>query len=254
MIKKLSIVIGVALCLFVLPGIASAGYNVSGYIDDCYGNGGIQYVCVVLPTSGVYSYTNASGYYSFTNVSNGTYQMHSCIAIFQCNTTSLVVNGANITNFNVTLCHYRVKADAGNKAELLDETAFKSLMESFGVRTWEGQYGEWNESSGGWTWGEAECVDQQSKTINIFDWAIFAETISMPFVLAMGNIFFLFLFSMPFLMQWLRQESMIVPCVVGIILGSILIGFLPVEFHLLSCVFIGLCITGILYIGLKERS
>lgn len=254
MIKKLSILIGITLCLFVLPGIASAGYNVSGYIINPYTGEGVQYVCVVLPDLGVYAYTNASGYYSFTNISDGTYTMHSCIAIFQCNMTSLVVNGAIVSNFNVTLIHYREKATDSDKAELLDETAFKSLMESFGVRTWEGQYGEWNESSGGWTWGEGECIDQQSKVINIFDWAIFSATIAMPFTAIMGNIFFVFLFGTPFLMQWLRQENMIVPCVTGILLGSILIGFLPVEYHLLSCLFIGICITGILYVGLKERS
>ena len=254
MTKKISIVIGMTLCLLVLPAVASAGYNVSGYIINPYTGEGVQYVCVVLPDLGIYRYTNATGYYSFTNLSNGTYAMHSCIAIFQCNTTSLVVNGAIISNFNVSLSHSREKATDSDKAELLGETAFKSLMESFGVRTWEGQYGEWNETGGAWTWGEGECIDQSNKTINIFDWALFSGTIAMPFTAIMGNVFFVFLFGMPFLAQWLRQENMIVPCVTGIILGAVLIGFLPVEFHLMSVLFIGICITGILYIGLKERS
>jgi len=229
---KKNILIGILFCLLVLPTIASAGYNVSGYVLNPYTGEGEQYVCVVIPDLGIYAYTNASGYYSFANVSNGTFEMHSCIAIYQCNTTTLIVNGSIITNFNVALSHYREKATESDKAELLDDAAFLSLMESFGVRTWSGQYGEWNETDGGWTWGEEECVDQSNKTIDIFDWGLFTQTVAMPFTAIMGNIFFVFLFGMPFLMQWLRQENIVIPCIIGIILGSVLIVFLPVEYHL----------------------
>lgn len=247
------VIVGLA-CLFVLPGLAQAGYNVSGYILNPYTGEGIPYVCVCIPTLGICDYTDANGYYNFTNISDGTYTMKACIAIFQCNTSSLVVNGAHITNNNITLTHYREMASESDKAPYLDEAAFEMLMDSMGIPYYEGQYGIYNESMHPWTWDENECANVSNSTFYEFNFSIFAYAIALPFTAIMGNLFFVFLFGIPFLMMWLRQESMNVPLALGIILAAGIFMFLPPEYVISAMGIMALAIVGAIYLVFKERS
>lgn len=224
---------------------------ISGFVLNPYSGAGVAKACVVIEALGLHGYTNATGYYEFSGGSFGVgnYELHTCIATYECNTTTVTVPTDGY--INITLSHSREKATSSDKVEKLDESAFQSLMDSFGVRTWEGQYGD---NGSDYTWGEDECCEQSNKTIGLFDFELFAISISMPYTMIAGNIFFVFIIGLPFLMYWLRQESSVVPSAIAIILGAVILAFLPPEFHLLAVVAIALTVTGGLYVLLKERS
>jgi len=86
-----------------------------------------------------------------------------------------------------------------------------------------------------------------------FGWVNFTSAVSAPFTNQVGNMFFLFIFAIPFLMQWLRQENMVIPCVIGIMLGGTMLGFMPAGYHLAGVALLALSVTGILYTVYKER-
>ena len=82
----------------------------------------------------------------------------------------------------------------------------------------------------------------------------FAEATVTPYTNIVGNLFFVIFFGMFFLMLWLRQENIMIPSVIGIIVGGALLGFAPAEFHLPAILFVSFSIFGVIYSMLKERS
>jgi len=82
----------------------------------------------------------------------------------------------------------------------------------------------------------------------------FAESTVTPYTNIVGNLFFVIFFGIFFLMLWLRQENIMIPSVIGIIVGGALLGFAPAEFHLPAILFISFSIFGVIYGLLKERS
>jgi hypothetical protein len=74
-----------------------------------------------------------------------------------------------------------------------------------------------------------------------------------PYIDIIGNAFFLILWGLPMVMLWIRQESMLMPCMFGLILGTLLLAFLPSNFAATAAAMIVLSIMGIIYMFYKER-
>ena len=219
--KKVKIVLGtVLLLLLLIVTISSANYNISGYVKGTDDLG----VVSTLDNVNVYTTnktddTNSSGYYLLTNFTNGSYEVNVFRGDFYPNTTTVIVNGtANETNNNFSLvCYKLTKATTG--LDNLDE----------------------------------EPYDELQTAIDDYDFTAFVVALSLPYVNIMGNIFFLLLFGMPFMMAWIRQQAVIIPVIWGIILGSTIELFLPQEYGLIAKLILVLSILGIFYLVFKER-
>jgi len=81
----------------------------------------------------------------------------------------------------------------------------------------------------------------------------FMTAVIAPFTESMGNIFFLFIYLLPFVVIWIRQEKAIVPVGLGVILGGIFLAFLPAEWIAPMILFMVLTIVGIIYSLYKDR-
>lgn len=209
----------------------SAG-TISGTITAPYTGDPVQYACVCANDS--CDETNAAGQYTIPGVTAGPHTVIACYPSFYCNSTT-ASEGA--TNVNLVLDIAREKET--ENVDMLDEEPYENLMDSWGSRFY------WDN--------DTDCGDMimENRTYNF---TLFSMTIADPYINIMGNLFFFFLFSMPFLMMYLRQENVLIPSIIGLILGGTILNFLPAEFHLGAVSFIALSITGVLYILLKERS
>lgn len=228
---KIGMGILVLLSLLYLVNSISAG-SISGYISEPYHNDSIKYACICI--NDTCTKTDSSGYYILNDITGGPHTIIGCIAQYYCNITT-ASEGA--TNANITLTLVREKET--DNVSMLNEVAYEMLMESWGAQF------HWDNET------DCEEMTTQSKTYNF---TLFSMAIAEPHIAIMGNLFFLFLFSMPFLMMYLRQENVLIPSISGIMLGSIILGFLPAEYHLPAITFISLSIVGVLYILLKERT
>lgn len=68
-----------------------------------------------------------------------------------------------------------------------------------------------------------------------------------------GDLFFVFLFGIIFVMMWIRQESVVIPATIGVMLGGVMIAMLPAEWHRIATAFIMLGVVGVLYTIYKSR-
>lgn len=62
------------------------------------------------------------------------------------------------------------------------------------------------------------------------DWESVAETSTYPYTDLMGKLFYLVLFLLPFGIMWMKQQTMTIPVTLAMILGSVLIGFIPEQY------------------------
>lgn len=62
------------------------------------------------------------------------------------------------------------------------------------------------------------------------DWEAVAETSTYPYTDLMGKLFYLVLFLLPFGIMWMKQQTMTIPVTLAMILGSVLIGFIPEQY------------------------
>jgi hypothetical protein len=228
-----TIILGLAILTLIAYAVnpVSAG-TISGYVTEPQHNEPVQYVCVWANDS--WDKTDANGAYTIPDVTGGPHTVIACIASLYCNTT-IASEGA--TNVNITLALERAKTS--ENITMLDEEPFEMLMDSWGAKF------DWDN--------ETSCDDMATHN-NTYNFTLFSMAIAEPHINIMGNLFFFFLFSMPFLMMYLRQENVLIPSIIGLILGGTILNFLPAEFHLGAVSFIALSITGVLYILLKERS
>jgi len=115
----------------------------------------------------------------------------------------------------------REKSGVGNETALLNNTWFDSLTDSM------------NSSSP--------------------DFTQFFRALVLPYTTIMGAIFYIFIYLLPLVIIWLRQEKVLIPAGLLGIFGLLLIPMLPAEWRLLA----GLCVIltsfGIIYSLFKER-
>lgn len=76
---------------------------------------------------------------------------------------------------------------------------------------------------------------------------------TVPFTDSIGRLFFLILFVLPFGLMWFKQQSLTIPVVLGLILGSLLIAFIPEQYKNIILVAIALSYGYNLYMITRER-
>lgn len=74
-----------------------------------------------------------------------------------------------------------------------------------------------------------------------------------PYTVTLGNYFYLFLWLMVFSALWIRQGSITLPSVLGLVLGGSVIGMLPEEYRVYSIALIALGAIAVLYLIFTER-
>ena len=112
----------------------------------------------------------------------------------------------------------------------LDEGAYQALIASFGGS------------------------NQLNETTEGVDWLGIKDAAERPYTDPIGPLFYVIVFAIPFLMQWLRQGSMAVPAAIGIILGGIMLAKTPAEYHLAAIAFIALSILAVVWGVIKDRT
>lgn len=94
------------------------------------------------------------------------------------------------------------------------------------------------------TYTKVEGYDNFSSNMS---WDNFTAMIKAPYFNVYGNIFYFLVLGIPLFMLWIRQESVLMPVIIGLIIGLVGWNYLPVEYHATSVLFLGLSIAGILF-------
>jgi hypothetical protein len=84
----------------------------------------------------------------------------------------------------------------------------------------------------------------------------FTTALVLPFTntqTGIGNFFYLFLYGLPMLVIWIRQEKALIPAGLGIIFGAFFLGQLPESYIGVAVLFMILTVFGIIYSLYKER-
>lgn len=74
-----------------------------------------------------------------------------------------------------------------------------------------------------------------------------------PFTDVTGRLFYLFLFVLPFVLMWQKQQRLTIPTVLSLVLGSLFIAFIPENWKSVLIIVIGLSYAINLYLLTKER-
>lgn len=78
-------------------------------------------------------------------------------------------------------------------------------------------------------------------------WDNFTAMVKAPYFNVYGNVFYFVVLAVPLFMLWIRQESVLMPVIIGFIIGLAGWNYLPVEYHATSVLFLSLSIAGILF-------
>ena len=127
-------------------------------------------------------------------------------------------------------------------------------------------------NSGGtdtFTWGVWENIETTAQTVPTFtnasyqmliesidyppDMEDFGKAMASPFVQLVGVIFYLFIFGIPLLMMYIRQDNMTLPTTLLLLFGSIIIFMLPPQWQIIAGALMTLGFVGILFKLYKER-
>ncbi|MCK5138233.1 MAG: PKD domain-containing protein [Thermodesulfovibrionia bacterium] len=85
------------------------------------------------------------------------------------------------------------------------------------------------------------------------DFEVMLWGITEPFQVVVGNMFFAILFGIPMLMFYLRQGSLIIPSMFGIIMGTMLFAFFPASFAETASAIIVMSMLAVFYTFYKAR-
>lgn len=85
------------------------------------------------------------------------------------------------------------------------------------------------------------------------DFEVMLWGITEPYQGVVGNMFFCILFGLPMAMFWIRQSSLIIPSVFGIVLGFAMFNFMPSSFAATASAIIIMSILANFYNFYKER-
>lgn len=84
-------------------------------------------------------------------------------------------------------------------------------------------------------------------------WTDFTDAIAFPYTAMMGRIFFLFLFGLPLLMIYIRQDAINIPATIMFMFGAVILFLLPAQWLLIGEVLMALALFGAIYKIYKER-
>ena len=85
------------------------------------------------------------------------------------------------------------------------------------------------------------------------DFELVLWSFTEPYQVVVGNMVFVIIFGIPLVMFWIRQGSLIIPSVFGIVLGTLLLSFFPSSFAVTASAIIILSILATFYTFYKER-
>ncbi len=74
-----------------------------------------------------------------------------------------------------------------------------------------------------------------------------------PFIYILGRLFYLILFVLPYGLMWMKQQSLTIPVVLSLFLGSLFIGFVPEQYKNVILIAIALSYGYNLYMITRER-
>lgn len=86
------------------------------------------------------------------------------------------------------------------------------------------------------------------------DTGAFINMIPAFYTEKVGGIFWLFIFAIPFVVSFIKQESVIIPTILGFLVSSSMFFFLPIEFQTPARSLFYISLAGILYTFFKSRS
>ncbi len=122
---------------------------------------------------------------------------------------------SNMITYNVIT----ERAPATTKADPFDESNYNSIMENVENEDYEG------------------IMSDSTK----------------PFTDIIGRLFYLILFVLPFGLMWQRQQTLTIPVVLSLILGALLIAFVPENWKNVLIIAIALSYAYNLYMITRER-
>lgn len=101
------------------------------------------------------------------------------------------------------------------------------------------------------SFGGNRTIDTEANaTVN---WTKFLQGELSVFTLTMGDLALIIIIAMPFLGMFLMHQDMVPAAIAGMIIGCVLLIFVPPQFTLLAGVFVVLSIVVVVYRLLKER-
>ena len=103
------------------------------------------------------------------------------------------------------------------------------------------------------TINETPYDDMLSSMEGDTDYVAFLSATTLPFTSVIGAMFYVLIWGIYFAMVWIRQESVYVPSVVGLIVGMILFVFLPSNFAVAGTSLLVLSAAAAIFNLYKER-
>ena len=97
--------------------------------------------------------------------------------------------------------------------------------------------------------GYSEIMDS-FRTYEIND---FFGAVTIPGTMMLGGFYYLFVIGLPFYMIWNRQQKLLLPSVLGLILGFIMIPLIPEQYTMFAQLSIVLGATGVVWAVYKDR-
>lgn len=97
-----------------------------------------------------------------------------------------------------------------------------------------------------------EQLDDSMQATNP-DFTEFTEAIAAPYIHMIGSVFFLFLFGLPLLMIYIRQDSIHIPATFMFLFGAFVLVLMPPQFVMIGTALLALALFGAIYSYVKER-
>ena len=85
------------------------------------------------------------------------------------------------------------------------------------------------------------------------NWGAIVQNVAYVYPDAMGQIAWVLLFAIPFLMMWIGHADMVVPGIAGIFLGLFVYGFIGSDYAGVAGAFVMISIVSILWSLLQKR-
>lgn len=218
-------IILIAIAIILLSPVLSAAAPVIDSQLNNVTNDDSTYIVINFSQCVFFNVTANESIASWTWHADGADQSRNASNITLCYTTwgyhNLTVNATNAAGSAVAA--YRVwviRERSDTLEEPIDETGFEMLEDSFD--------------------------DEPS-------WTDFAGAVSYPYTSMIGSTFFLFLFGLPLLMIYIRQDAINIPATIMFMFGAMILFLLPAQWMLIGEALMALALFGAMYKIYKER-
>jgi len=156
-------------------------------------------------------------------------------------------DGTQITNDQNTFSrswtdpyHHNVTAKATTATGTVQMSWYPVVYRAVGITTAE-------------TINETPYDEMIGSMVDDTDYIAFLSATVLPFTTVIGAMFYVLIWGIYFAMVWIRQESVYVPSVVGLIVGMVLFVFLPSNFAVAGTSLLVLSAAAAIFNLYKER-